>query len=106
MGEQPVRVGFVGLGAMGLPMAVNLVRAGHAVQGFDVNAEAVGRLTAAGGDGAASPREAAEGASVLVLMVATAAQAESILAEAAPALPAGAAVILHSTVPPSYAAAL
>jgi L-threonate 2-dehydrogenase len=108
MGEQQqrVRVGYVGLGAMGLPMALNVARAGHAVRGFDVNAAATARLAEAGGEAAASVAEAAAGAEVLVLMVATAAQADSVLAEALPALPAGAAVVLHSTVPPSFAEAL
>jgi 3-hydroxyisobutyrate dehydrogenase len=100
------RIGFVGLGAMGLPMALNLVRAGHAVRGFDVNAEAARRLAEAGGEAAASAREAADGADVLALMVATAAQAEAALAEAMGALPEGAAVVLHSTVPPAFATAL
>ena len=30
------KIGFVGLGSMGLPMAVNLARAGFAVTGFDI----------------------------------------------------------------------
>ncbi len=38
-------VGFVGLGAMGAPMALNLVKAGHAVQAFDVRAGAANDLT-------------------------------------------------------------
>ena len=106
MSEGGRRIGFVGLGAMGLPMALNLVRAGHAVRGFDVNAEAARRLAEAGGEAAASAREAADGADVLALMVATAAQAEAALAEAMGALPEGAAVVLHSTVPPAFATAL
>ena len=106
MSEGGRRVGFVGLGAMGLPMALNLVRAGHAVRGFDINAEAAGRLAGAGGQAAASAREAADEAEVLALMVATAAQAEAALAEALGALPEGAAVVLHSTVPPAFATAL
>ena len=36
------RIGFIGLGNMGLPMAGNLVKAGHAVTGFDVVKAAVG----------------------------------------------------------------
>ena len=106
MSEGGRRIGFVGLGAMGLPMALNLVRAGHAVRGFDVNAEAGRRLAEAGGEAAASAREAADGTDVLALMVATAAQAEAALAEAMGALPEGAAVVLHSTVPPAFATAL
>ena len=35
------RIGFIGLGNMGLPMAQNLLKAGHTVQGFDVSSAAV-----------------------------------------------------------------
>ncbi len=42
-------IAFIGLGNMGLPMAANLAKAGHAVAGSDVSAVAVERLVAAGG---------------------------------------------------------
>jgi 3-hydroxyisobutyrate dehydrogenase len=42
------RIGFIGLGNMGLPMALNLVKAGHAVTGFDVAAASIAKLAAAG----------------------------------------------------------
>ena len=38
------RIGFVGLGNMGLPMAQNLLKAGHQVEGVDVNPAAVEKL--------------------------------------------------------------
>ena len=47
------RIGFIGLGNMGLPMALNLVKAGHAVVGFDVAMPLVGKLSAMGGTAAA-----------------------------------------------------
>jgi 3-hydroxyisobutyrate dehydrogenase len=100
------RVGFVGLGAMGMPMALNLVRAGHAVRAFDVSERARAGFAESGGEAGTSVAGAAEGAEVLAIMVATAAQAEAVLDEALPALPAGAAVLLHSTVAPAFAAAL
>jgi 3-hydroxyisobutyrate dehydrogenase-like beta-hydroxyacid dehydrogenase len=50
-----MKIGFVGLGAMGGPMAANLERAGHAVQTFDLN----------GKGNRKSAREASEGAEVL-----------------------------------------
>jgi 3-hydroxyisobutyrate dehydrogenase len=43
------RIGFIGLGNMGLPMAQNLIKAGHQVEGVDVNPAAVAKLQAAGG---------------------------------------------------------
>jgi 3-hydroxyisobutyrate dehydrogenase len=44
-----MRIGFIGLGNMGLPMALNLVKAGHEIAGHDVSADAVAKLAAAGG---------------------------------------------------------
>lgn len=49
------RIGFIGLGNMGLPMALNLVKAGHAVSGFDVNTAATDALAAAGGQVTSRP---------------------------------------------------
>jgi 3-hydroxyisobutyrate dehydrogenase len=62
-------IGFIGLGHMGLPMARNLMRAGHAVQGFDVNSPAVETLASAGGSAAGSIAQAAAGAEVVVTML-------------------------------------
>ena len=95
-------VGFVGLGAMGRPMAANLVGAGHVVRGFDVNPASLEVLTAAGGIAAGSGAEAAAGAEVLVLMVVNADQARAVLFDggALDALAAGGTVILMATCPP------
>ena len=59
-----IRVGFVGLGSMGLPMAANLLRAQIPVCGYDLNPEALRRLEAAGGTAAASAAEAAAPATI------------------------------------------
>ena len=101
-------VGFVGLGAMGLPMAINLVRRQFRVRGFDMRAQAGEALAAEGGTAAASAADAARGAEVLVLMVVNAAQAESVLFEsgACEALADGASVVLMATCPPATVAAL
>lgn len=101
-------VGFVGLGAMGMPMAQNLVKAGFAVRGFDQRPGAAADLAAAGGGAAASAADAAAGADVLVLMVVNAAQAQAVLfdAGALEALPTSACVILMATCPPQQVEAL
>ena len=44
-----MQIGFIGLGNMGLPMALNLVKAGHQVAGHDVTKAAVDKLAAGGG---------------------------------------------------------
>ncbi|MEO1721785.1 MAG: 3-hydroxyisobutyrate dehydrogenase [Pseudomonadota bacterium] len=60
------RIGFVGLGNMGLPMAKNLVAAGHEVTGFDLSPDAVAALEAAGGASAGTAAEAAAGREIVV----------------------------------------
>jgi len=92
-------IAFVGLGAMGLPMAQNLVKAGHEVRGFDLNAAALTELQATGGSAAASAEQAATGAEVLMLMVVNAAQAEQVLFAngALAALNPGSTVVLMAT---------
>jgi 3-hydroxyisobutyrate dehydrogenase len=101
-----MRVGFVGLGAMGAPMALNLLKAGHAVRGFDVRAGAADALVQAGGTSATSAADAARDAELLWLMVVSGEQAESVLFDhgAAAALPKGAIVAMGCTQAPAHAA--
>src|SRR5215207_3405126 len=63
------RIGFIGLGNMGLPMAQNLLNAGHRVEGCDVNNESVQKLIAAGGAAAETPKIAASRADVIITML-------------------------------------
>jgi 3-hydroxyisobutyrate dehydrogenase len=65
-----VKVGFVGLGHMGVPMTVRLVAAGHEVRGFDVDPAARAR---AGGAAVGSLADSAAGVDAVVLMLATSA---------------------------------
>ncbi|HYZ33103.1 MAG TPA: 3-hydroxyisobutyrate dehydrogenase [Crenalkalicoccus sp.] len=62
-------IGFVGLGNMGGPMARNLVKAGHAVTGFDIVPAAMQAATAAGIATAGSAAEAARGREVVITML-------------------------------------
>src|SRR6187399_2731910 len=63
------KIGFIGLGNMGLPMAQNLHKAGHAVAGFDMSKAQVLALTASGGQEAASVKAAASGAEIVITML-------------------------------------
>jgi 3-hydroxyisobutyrate dehydrogenase len=63
------QIGFIGLGNMGLPMAQNLITAGHAVRGFDVNAAALDKLAAAGGGTVPSIAPTCTGADVVITML-------------------------------------
>ncbi len=66
-----MRIGFVGLGHMGLPMAKNLLKAQHEVTGFDVQPKAVAALVDAGGYAAKSIQELANNQEVLITMLQT-----------------------------------
>ena len=96
------------LGAMGAPMAENLVKRQFRVTGFDMRESAREALAAAGGHAAESAETAAEGADALVLMVVNAAQARSVLFEAGAlaALAPGAVVMLMATCPPGEVEAI
>jgi len=63
------RIGFVGLGNMGLPMAVNLIKAGHQVEGVDINPAAVEKLKAAGGTPVEAAKSAAARCDVVITML-------------------------------------
>src|SRR5687768_5710742 len=102
-----MRIGFVGLGAMGAPMALNLQRSGHAVCGFDLRPGATDALVSAGGSTAASAADAARGAELLWLMVVTGEQAAGVLFEdgAAAAMASGSIVVAACTQAPTLARA-
>jgi 3-hydroxyisobutyrate dehydrogenase len=63
------RIGFIGLGNMGLPMAQNLIKAGHQVEGVDVNPAAIEKLKASGGAAVEFAKVAASRADVVITML-------------------------------------
>jgi 3-hydroxyisobutyrate dehydrogenase len=98
------RVGWVSLGAMGLPMAGNVARAGHEVTAYDIDPGRAASLADDGVKPATSISQAATGAEVLVLMVATPAQVDNVLFgedPAASSLDPGAVVMIMATVGPA-----
>ncbi len=67
-----MKIGFVGLGIMGRPMALNLIKGGHEVTVWARRAESMQPLLDAGARAAASPAEAARGNALVISMVADA----------------------------------
>jgi 2-hydroxy-3-oxopropionate reductase len=63
------RIGFIGLGIMGSPMAANLVKAGHHVTGHDHHASNMERLVAAGGAAAPTVADAVADAEIVITML-------------------------------------
>ena len=98
------RIGWLGLGAMGLPMTRRLIEASHEVAAFDPVPAALEAFGQAGGEPAPNPAAASAGAEVLFVTVATPDQAASALfgaGGAAESLPKGSMVVVMSTIGPS-----
>jgi 3-hydroxyisobutyrate dehydrogenase-like beta-hydroxyacid dehydrogenase len=74
-----MKVGFIGLGSMGLPMATNLLKAGHDLIVYNRTRSRAEGLAKQGGRSAGSPREAATGVEVLISMLADDAAVESVM---------------------------
>lgn len=64
-----MKVGFIGLGIMGKPMALNLMKAGHSLKVFNRSKGAVKELVALGAEEAATHRDAAVGVDALITML-------------------------------------
>ncbi len=88
-----MKIGFIGLGNMGGPMAANLAKAGHRVAGFDLTAPMPEGVTHA-----ASAPEAAAGADVVITMLPNGAILRAVAAEVIPAMVPGAVLCDCSTV--------
>lgn len=74
-----LRVGFIGIGAMGKPMAQNIMKAGYSLVVNDVNQVAVEELVAQGALRAENPRELAQQTDVIITMLPNGAIVEQVL---------------------------
>lgn len=72
------RIGFIGVGTMGLPMAVNLAKKGFAVAAYDRSPEATAAAAAAGLPTVASAAEAVAGADLVVTVLPSSPHVESV----------------------------
>lgn len=63
------KIGFVGLGIMGKPMAKNLLKAGYEVVVYDINAAAVAEIVAVGAQACESAKEVAQQTDVIITML-------------------------------------
>lgn len=92
------KTGFVGLGAMGGPMARNLLKAGHDVVVHDLDARRVQALAEAGAEVAHSPEQVAKQCTRSICMVETTAQMQEVIGGFAAGAAPGHIVICMSTV--------
>ena len=102
MMTQP-RLGFIGLGVMGRPLALHLIEAGHAMAVYARRPEAAAPLVAAGARAVASPAEVARAADVVFTLVTTSADSEQVTLGARGIIEgarAGAVVVDMATISP------
>ncbi len=87
-----MKIGFIGLGNMGAPMAVNLAKAGHEVVGFDVTG-----VQPEGVSIAENGADAAKGAEVVITMLPNGSILRNVANEVLPAMHPGAVLLDCST---------
>lgn len=99
-------IGFIGLGEMGFPMALNLIKQGYRVYGFDASEKPMLDLKHEGGETRNSPRHAAEASDTIIVMVRTTEQAERVVIGEDGILQGaseGATILVMSTIDPIVA---
>ena len=99
-------IGFIGLGNMGLPMAVNLKKAGHAIQAFDTVPSQLEIAKSEGMEICASAADAARGADIVITMLPNGEIVSAVYSQIIPAATKGALVIDSSTIDVSTAKSL
>ena len=98
------RIGFVGLGIMGKPMARNLLKAGYALTVYSRRRESVEALIAEGAQGSYSPREVGERSTVVITMVTDTPDVQQVVLGSdgiLSGLPSGGTIIDMSTISPT-----
>jgi 3-hydroxyisobutyrate dehydrogenase-like beta-hydroxyacid dehydrogenase len=97
------KIGFIGLGSMGKPMAANIAKAGFELTVYDLREEPCKELAALSAGVAASPREVAEKSDIVEIAVVDDAQAERVVMGEDGVIHgarAGSIVAIHSTILP------
>ncbi|TKC92670.1 3-hydroxyisobutyrate dehydrogenase [Trinickia terrae] len=103
-----MKIAFIGLGNMGAPMALNLLKNGHTLNVFDLNQAAVQTLVDAGASASASPKAAATGVECVVTMLPAAAHVKRVLTAddgVLAGIARGATIVDSSTIDPASAQA-
>jgi 4-hydroxybutyrate dehydrogenase/sulfolactaldehyde 3-reductase len=98
-----MKVGFIGVGVMGAPMALNIIKKGHELTVFDHSPDAVARLVKAGAKAAATPKEVGAASDIVVTMLPEPQHVEQVVLGAdgvAEGLRKGGIVIDMSTIDP------
>ncbi len=100
------RIGFIGLGLMGKPMSANILKAGYPLTVYTKTRSKIDDMVAGGANGAASPKEVAQNADIIVTMLPDTAVVEEVVLGAGGVLEGmspGSVVIDMSTISPTGA---
>ena len=98
-----MKIGFIGLGIMGRPMALNLIKGGHQVTVWARRAESMQPLLGAGARAAVSPADAAGGNELVISMVADAPDVAEVMRGVASGAEPGLVAVDMSTIAPAAA---
>jgi 2-hydroxy-3-oxopropionate reductase len=98
-----MKIGFIGLGIMGRPMALNLLKGGHQLTVWARREVSMAPLLEAGAQGAKSPAEAAQGVDLVISMVADAPDVAEVMRAVASAASPGLVAVDMSTISPTAA---
>ena len=98
-----MKIGFIGLGIMGRPMALNLLKGGHQLTVWARREISMVPLLEAGAQGAKSPAEVAQGVDLVISMVADAPDVAEVMRAVASAVSPGLVAVDMSTISPTAA---
>ena len=104
-----MNAGVIGLGDMGSGLALNLIKAGYQVTGYDLDPKRMSDFAAMGGHEADSPREVGQNSDAVYVMVMTGNQAKDVILGPkglVSGMTAGSAILLTATIRPSEAVAI
>ncbi len=98
------KIGFIGIGEMGFPMAKNLMDSGYDLSVFDINEAALDNMAKLGAARSASIKEIGEFSDVVIVMVRTTEQVEAVVLDGGGLLESckpGSCIIIASTISPT-----
>ncbi len=98
------KIGFIGIGIMGKPMALNLIKAGYDLVVMDIDKKAVGEVTAQGAKSAETAKAVAEQTDVIITMLPDSPDVEQVVLEpdgVAEGIKSGSLFIDMSTIAPA-----
>jgi 2-hydroxy-3-oxopropionate reductase len=79
MGSQINKIGFIGLGIMGKPMSLNLIKAGYKLIVYDVRPEPMHELIVKGAEAGKSPKHVAENSEIIITMLPNSPQVQEVV---------------------------